>query len=68
MRLTTEQIRVRGLAALKKALGRAGLARFLRHYEPGVGDFTRERESLLADLTPTDLRKRVRRGRGKKAS
>ena len=37
MPLTGEQIRVRGLAALRKELGRARLARFLRHYEPGTG-------------------------------
>lgn len=51
MRLTGEQIRLRGLAALRKELGRAGLARFLRHYEPGTGDYTSERGELLKGLT-----------------
>ena len=59
MPLTGEQIRVRGLAALKKELGRAGLARFLRHYEPGAGDYTRERGQLLKGLTMAGLRRRA---------
>ena len=59
MRPTGEQIRVRGLAALKKELGRAGLARFLRHYEPGAGDYTRERGQLLKGLTMVELCRRA---------
>ena len=59
MSLTDEQIRLRGLNALKKELGRAGLARFLRHYESGTGDYTRQREGLLKNLTMEELRRRV---------
>lgn len=67
MPLTGEQIRVRGLAALRKELGRAGLARFLRHYEPGSGDYTRERAALLSGLTTDSLRNRSKPQRSKKA-
>jgi hypothetical protein len=59
--LTGEQIRVRGLAALRRELGRAGLVRFLQHFEAGSGDYTREREQNLSDLTMDDLRRRVAR-------
>jgi hypothetical protein len=55
--LTGEQIRVRGLAALRRELGRAGLARFLQHYEPGKGDYTRERGKRLKGVTMDDLRR-----------
>jgi hypothetical protein len=65
MRLTGEQIRVRGLAALKKELGRAGLAQFLRHYEAGTGDYTRERGALLKDLTMAELRQRAARNKSR---
>ena len=58
--LTGEQIRARGLAALKRELGRAGLIRFLQQFESGSGDYTREREKLLRDLTMDELRQRVR--------
>jgi hypothetical protein len=57
--MTGEQIRLRGLAALRRELGRAGLARFLQHFSPGTGNYTRERETLLKDLTMIELRKRV---------
>jgi len=63
MSMTGEQIRVRGLAALQRELGRAGLVRFLQHYERGAGDYTRERAKLLKSLTMDDLRKRAGRKR-----
>jgi hypothetical protein len=59
--LTGEEIRVRGLAALKKELGRAGLARFLQHYQRGVGDYARQRRELLKGLTIYELRDRVKK-------
>lgn len=66
MPLTGEQIRVRGLAALRKELGRAGLARFLRHYEPGSGDYTSERAQFLQGLTMEQLRRRAIKTRSKR--
>jgi hypothetical protein len=60
MPLTGEEIQERGLAALRRELGRAGLARFLRHFESGSGDYVRERSKLLAGLTMDDLRRRAR--------
>ena len=63
--MTGEQIRLRGLAALRRELGRAGLVRFLQHYEKGSGDYTQERKQNLSDLTMDDLRRRVA-GRKKK--
>jgi hypothetical protein len=65
MIVTGEQIRSRGLAALRKELGRAGMVRFLAHFEAGKGDYTKEREGLLAGLTMEELRGRARRGKKK---
>ena len=65
---TGEQIRVRGLAALRRELGRAGLIRFLSHYEAGAGDYTRQRGKLLAGLTMNQLRERSRRGAKRKSA
>lgn len=56
MPLTGEQIRLRGLAALRRELGRAGLVRFLQHFKPGAGNYTRERQKFLAGLTMDELR------------
>jgi hypothetical protein len=65
MTLTGEQIRLRGLAALRKELGRAGLVRFLQHFAAGEGDYTRQRSELLTGLTMDELRQRVARSRKK---
>ena len=66
MQMSGEEIRARGLALLRRELGRAGLARFLQHFETGKGDYTREREKNLANLTMDELRQRVPR-KNKKA-
>jgi hypothetical protein len=63
MQMTGEEIRLRGLAALRRELGRAGLVRFLQHFETGSGDYTRQREKLLASLSMKELRSRARRSK-----
>ena len=60
MSLTGEEIRARGLAALRKELGRGGLARFLRHFEACAGDYTRDRAQLLKDLTMDEIRQQAK--------
>ena len=56
MPMTTEQIRLRGLSALRKELGLAGLVRFLRHFDSGTGNYTRDREETLAGLSMEEIR------------
>jgi hypothetical protein len=63
MQMTGEEIRLRGLAALRRELGRAGLVRFLQHFETGSADYTRQREKLLASLSIKELRSRARRSK-----
>ena len=65
MTMTGEQIRLRGLAALRKELGRAGLIRFLQHFEAGKGNYTQERRKMLAGLTMSELRQRAARPKKK---
>ena len=48
------------LAVVRRELGRAGLARFLQHFQNGKGDYTRERGEVLKDLTMDGLRAHVR--------
>jgi len=45
------QIRLDGWKALTDRLGAAGAMRFMMQYDPGHGDYTRERQDLFADLT-----------------
>jgi len=44
-------VRQAGLKALREKLGNAGTIYFIRQFSPGSGDYTKEREALLADLT-----------------
>lgn len=60
MAMTGEQIRYRGLAALRRELGRDGMIRFLQQFDKGSGDYTKARAELLAGLTMENLRQHVR--------
>ena len=60
-------LRQKGIEALADALGPAGMAYFLRQFGRGSGDYTTEREALLADVTMEDFEayvKRIRKGTG----
>ena len=43
-------LRKAGLDALKEKLGSVGTVYFIRQFSTGSGNYTKERESLLADL------------------
>ncbi|MCL1791035.1 MAG: hypothetical protein FWF88_02165 [Peptococcaceae bacterium] len=51
----TNVIRKLGIDALTKELGPAGMAYFIQQYDRGEGDYTSERESLLADVSMDSL-------------
>jgi hypothetical protein len=51
---TPAEIRQAGLAAVERALGPVGLARFLQLYESGQGDYTAERDAVVGGLTMDD--------------
>lgn len=48
-------LRKLGIEALSKALTPVGMAYFLRQYEMGEGDYTKEREELLKNFTTDDI-------------
>ncbi|MCU1350170.1 MAG: hypothetical protein JWO56_3200 [Acidobacteria bacterium] len=45
------QIRMEGWKALTDRLGPAGAMRFMMQYDPGHGDYTKERQEIFAELT-----------------
>jgi hypothetical protein len=49
------ELRSRGFRALAEALGWANAVRFLRQYDPGAGDYTEERRTLLPDWDANTL-------------
>lgn len=49
------QIRQLGIKALTQALGPVGMVRFLQQFDTGNGDYTRDRDELLGNVTVEDL-------------
>jgi hypothetical protein len=49
------ELRNRGFRALAEALGWANAVRFLRQYDPGAGDYTEERRTLLPEWDASTL-------------
>ena len=56
MKLTLDEIRRKGLAALRRELGRAGMIRFLQQFETGSGDYARERHAWVDQTSLDDIR------------
>jgi hypothetical protein len=50
-----KQINERGLEALARELGATAAVRFMRQFENGHGDYTKERETLLRDVSIDDI-------------
>lgn len=55
------EIRMEGWKALTERLGPAGAMRFMMQYDPGHGDYSRERQELFADLELEDALDAVER-------
>lgn len=59
--MSAYEIRREGWKALTERLGPAGAMRFMMQYDPGDGDYTKERHAIFADLDLEDLLASVRR-------
>lgn len=59
--MSAYEIRLEGWKALTDRLGPAGAMRFMMQYDPGHGDYTKERHEIFADLDLEDLLASVRR-------
>jgi hypothetical protein len=57
--MTDEEFYRHTLEVLKRELGADGLARFLRLYRSGSGDYIRDRDQWLGHLTIEDIRKSI---------
>ena len=55
------RIRMEGWKALTERLGPAGAMRFMMQYDPGHGDYSRERHDIFAGLTLDDLLSTIER-------
>lgn len=61
--MTDEQFERQALELLKREFGADGLARFLRLNRSGSGDYTRDRERWLQDLTLDQILESIRKNR-----
>lgn len=52
-------IRRAGIESLLKGLGPVGMTHFLRLYDMGEGDYTKERKELLKDITIEDIKREL---------
>ncbi len=59
--MSAYQIRMEGWKALTERLGPSGAMRFMMQYDPGDGDYSRERHELFADVDLEDLLTAIRR-------
>jgi hypothetical protein len=58
--LNPAELRAAGFKALADALGPLGMARFLRQFEQGSGDYTRERRQWQRDKSVQTVATRIR--------
>ena len=65
---TTLELLVDGWRALVKELGLGEALRYKALFQPGRGDYTREREQFLGHLTLKDLEREIKEWEGKKGA
>lgn len=55
------EIRMEGWKALTERLGSAGAMRFMMQYDPGYGDYSKERHEIFASVTLDQLLESIER-------
>jgi hypothetical protein len=53
------QIRMEGWKALTERLGPAGAMRFMMQYDPGYGDYSKERHEIFDSVTLEELKREI---------
>jgi len=55
-------IRKLGIDALTEKLGPIGMVEFIRQFDSGYGDYTKERDTWLDNLTIDDISNEIKKG------
>ncbi len=53
--LTPDKVKKRGMEALTRELGAAGMVQFMQQFSSGYGDYTKERRRLTGRLSVDDV-------------
>ena len=61
MGLALAEIKTKGWMSLVKELGHSGATKFILLYEPGKGDYTKERKELFKDITVEKIVSEIKR-------
>ena len=64
---TMNEVRETGITALSGALGPVDALRFLRQFELGQGDYTRDRRRWLGNPTVAELTAQLQKAKPRKA-
>jgi hypothetical protein len=57
--MSLDEIRKAGTEALAQTLGPIGMVRFLQQFDTGKGDYTKEREQWLGEMSVGDILKGI---------
>lgn len=60
------EIKFKGWMALVKELGYAGATKFILIYEPGEGDYTKERKEVFKDVSIEEIAEEIRKTKNKR--
>jgi hypothetical protein len=60
MGVAVAEIKTKGWNALVKELGHTGATKFILLYEPGEGDYTKERKKLFKDIKIEEILKEIK--------
>jgi len=52
-----------GIDALAEKLGPIGMVEFIRQFDPGYGDYTKERHTWLDNPTIKDISREIKKGK-----
>jgi len=63
MGMALAEIKAKEWNALVKELGYAGATKFILLYEPGKGNYTKERKKIFKDLKIEEILKDIKKGR-----
>lgn len=63
MSLALAEIKVKGWMALVKELGYSDATKFILLYEPGKGNYTKERKELFKDITIEEIIREIKKSR-----
>lgn len=61
--LSPAQLRQLGIEALVQALGAVGMVQFLQQFDRGSGDYTHDRDTILAGITLEDAIAQIKQAR-----